>query len=191
MRRLPVLLLTIAAFALFGQPCAAQGGGGGGSNGGGDSGGERPYGGDPFREDATRQHLAPEGVNEYDAGLRLIQKSDFSGAILHLTLAVASKPNDAHALYYLAYAHHMLGQASVTPARDNEFKMSLNYYRRSLALDGDNREAHQYLGTLYLQLNDAGAAANELKALEALCPSGCQEREALTKAIAGYQAPPK
>jgi len=45
------------------------------------------------------------------------------------------------------------------------------------------------LGELYLQMNDLASAQGELTTLASLCPSGCDERDVLTKAIAAY-APP-
>ena len=42
---------------------------------------------------------------------------------------------------------------------------------------------------LYLQMHDQALAQRELDTLTTLCPSGCDERDVLTKAMAAYVPP--
>ncbi len=186
MRRVSLLVVSAGFLLVAGGASWAAGGGGGG--GSGDSGGENPYGGDSFRQDEMRPQLKPETRNDYEAGLTALQQHQYVDAIVHLTLALPQRPNDATILFELGYANHMLGQAAAGATRDADYKLALGYYHRSLTVDPDSRIAHRYLGTLALQLHDQAAAAGELKALETLCPSGCDERDSLAKAEDAYQA---
>lgn len=170
----------LAAFALLTLGAFAQSGG---MRGSGDSGGERPYNGNIFREDEMRQQLPPEGAGEYEVGIRLVRAQRYFEAIRHLEVAEGQRPNDAHIQYYLGYSHQMFGRSEAGAARDGEFKMALQSYRRALALNSSDRLTHQSLGILYLDMHDATEAAAEFTALETLCPAGCSEREALNKAM--------
>jgi hypothetical protein len=102
----------------------------GGSKGSGDCGGEKPYGGNIFREDGMNQPQDPAGTSPYQTGLSLLKDGKYGDAIPHLNAAVARKPADL------------------------------------------------------LQKHDADAAASQARALERLCPSGCDERKDLDAAIA-------
>ena len=192
MRKYLSYAITVLTLLAAGTTAIAQMGNGGGGGGGskGDSGGERPYGGNIFREEEMRQQLPPEGANEYEMGLRLVQKQQYAAAIVHLETALERRPNDAHILYYLGYSHHMFGQSFSDATRDVEFKIALDYYRRASGLDSHNRLTHEFLGILHMQMHDSAAAADEMKTLEMLCPSGCDERDALAKVLAGKAAPP-
>jgi tetratricopeptide (TPR) repeat protein len=70
-----------------------------------------------------------------------------------------------------------------------DYSSSLDFYKRALAIDPDHKGVHEYLGELYLQMNNLPAAQGELTTLASLCPSGCDERDMLTKAIAAYVPP--
>ena len=94
-------------------------------------------------------------------------------------MALANKPNSADVLNYLGYTHRMLG----------DYPSSLDFYKRALAIDPQHKGVHEYLGELYLQMHDMASAQAELTTLAGLCPSGCDERDMLTKAIAAYVPP--
>lgn len=66
-----------------------------------------------------------------------------------------------------------------------DFKTALTYYGKALDFDPDHKGAHEYLGELYVKSGDMAKAAEQLRILEKLCPSGCEEREDLEQAIAG------
>ena len=163
MRKLLLAIGTAAAVAALTTPSFSMGGGGGG--GGGTNYGGGSMGGPTF--------------DEYAQGVRLVKHEKYSEAIPHLLMAVSEKPNNADALNYLGYSNRMLGN----------FDVSLSYYQRALAINPDHKGVHEYLGELYLQKHDLPSAQKELDTLAALCPSGCDERDTLTKAIAAY-APP-
>ena len=70
-----------------------------------------------------------------------------------------------------------------TLRKTGDFTTSLTYYNKALSLQPDYKPAHEYLGELYLQTGDMAKAKEQLAALVKLCPSGCEEREDLEKAI--------
>ena len=168
MRKL--FLHAAAATALLGLATTAfaMGGGGGGGYGGGNFG-------------------APAATfDDYTTAKRLIRHEQYAQAIPHLENALEKHPHDADILNYLGYTHRMVGMTYTDAGRDGEFKMSLDYYQRALAIDPNHKGVHEYLGELYLQMHDMASAQKEQTTLASLCPSGCDERETLDKAVAAY-----
>jgi lipoprotein NlpI len=156
-----ILLTTVIAASLIAvtTPSFSMGGGGGGGSGG--------YGGG-MQTDAA--------FDEYAIAVRLIKHEKYAEAIPHLDASLAARPHSANTLNYLGYTHRMTG----------DYNASLDYYKRALAIDPDHKGAHEYLGELYLQMHDQASAQHELDTLASLCPSGCDERDTLTKAMATY-----
>jgi predicted Zn-dependent protease len=167
MHRLLLTVTAAAALIAVTTPSFSMGGGGGGGGGGGAGGG---YGGGMS---------SGANLDDYTVAVRLIKHEKYSDAIPHLLMALADKPHDADILNYLGYSNRMLGQ----------FPASLDYYKRALTYDPDHKGVHEYLGELYLQMHDLPSAQHELETLASLCPSGCDERDTLGKAIAGYTPP--
>ncbi len=166
MRKLLLAVGTAAAVAALTTPSFSMGGGGGGGSGGGYGGG----GG--MGATAT--------FDDYAVAVRMIKHEKYSDAIPHLLMALADRPHSADILNYLGYSNRMLGQ----------FPASLDYYKRALNEDPAHKGVHEYLGELYLQMHDLPSAQHELDTLAGLCPSGCDERDTLTKAIAAYAPAP-
>ena len=165
-----MLLCAAAAAAVLsiGTTASAMGGGGGGG-----------YGGGNFAAPAAT-------FDDYTTARRLIHHQQYAQAIPHLENALEKHPRDADILNYLGYTHRMVGMTYTDAGRDGEFKMSLDYYQRALAIDPNHKGVHEYLGELYLQMHDMASAQKEQTTLASLCPSGCDERETLDKAIAAY-----
>jgi len=117
------------------------------------------------------------------AARKAIDAKDYKGAVGHLTKAVKELPNDAD-------AHSMLGYAY---RKTNVFDKSMEHYQRALKLDSNHRWAHEYLGELYLDLNQPDNAEKQLAALKKACPffGKCEEYEDLKKAIDAYKAKKK
>ena len=161
MRTLLSALAITSALVAVTTPSFSMGGGGGG----GSMGGSMGYGGT----------TAPE-ADDYKVALRLIKHEQYQDAIPHLLMAHANKPQDADILNYLGYTNRMTGHLD----------SSLNYYKQALAIDPNHKGVHEYLGELYLQMHDQASAQHELDTLSTLCPSGCEERDVLTKAVAAY-----
>jgi cytochrome c-type biogenesis protein CcmH/NrfG len=84
-----------------------------------------------------------------------------------------------------ADVYNLLG---FTLRKTGDFKTSLTYYTKALELQPDHKAAHEYLGELYVETGNMEKAKEQLAALAKLCPSGCEEREDLQKAISAKAA---
>jgi tetratricopeptide (TPR) repeat protein len=116
--------------------------------------------------------------NDYANGRRLIHFGKYAEAIPFLKNAHMEQPHNADILAYLGYAYHMTG--------DND--LAADYYQVALQENPDHLLAHEYLGELYLDKHMIASAQEQLAQLTRLCAAGCDERDALSKAIATYQA---
>jgi Flp pilus assembly protein TadD len=121
----------------------------------------------------------PENANIV-AGRKAIEAKDYKAAIGHLTKAVNELPNDADAHSMLGYSFRKVGT----------FDKSMEHYQRALKIDGNHRSAHEYLGELYLEINQLGNAEKQLAALKKACPffGRCEEYDDLKGAIEKYKA---
>ena len=118
---------------------------------------------------------------DFDAGKAAIAKEDWAGAIASLKKATAAEPNNPE-------AHNLLGYAT---RKSGDARGSLVHYQQALALDPKHIGAHEYIGAVYLMLNDLPKAEEHLARLGDLCTFGCKEERALKAAIAAYKAKPK
>ena len=84
-----------------------------------------------------------------------------------------------------ADVYNLLG---FTLRKTGDFKTSLTYYTKALELQPDHKAAREYLGELYVQTGNMEKAREQLAILAKLCPSGCEEREDLQKAISAKSA---
>jgi Flp pilus assembly protein TadD len=114
------------------------------------------------------------------AGRKAMDAKDYKTAVGHFSKAVQELPNDSDAHNLLGYSYRKVGT----------FDKSMEHYQRALKLDSNNRGAHEYLGELYLDLNQPDNAEKQLAALKKACPffGTCEEFEDLKKAIDGYKA---
>ena len=62
------------------------------------------------------------------------------------------------------------------------------YYKVALEINPEHKGALEYQGEMFLKLDDLASAKGNLEKLAKLCPSGCDERAELTRAIADYMA---
>src|SRR3954462_12015554 len=72
--------------------------------------------------------------------------------------------------------------------KTGDLKTSLTYYTKALEMQPDHKAAREYLGELYVETGNIEKAREELAILAKLCPSGCEEREDLQKAIEARSA---
>jgi Flp pilus assembly protein TadD len=84
-----------------------------------------------------------------------------------------------------ADVYNLLG---FTLRKTGDFKTSLTYYTKALELQPDHKAAREYLGELYVETGNLAKAKEQLTILAKLCPSGCEEREDLQKAISAKSA---
>ena len=132
--------------------------------------------------DAPSPKERPENPNIV-AGRKSMDAKDYKTAVGHFSKAVQELPNDSDAHNLLGYSYRKVGT----------FDKSMEHYQRALKLDANNRGAHEYLGELYLDLNQPDNAEKQLATLKKACPffGKCEEFEDLKKAIDGYKAKKK
>jgi hypothetical protein len=59
---------------------------------------------------------------------------------------------------------------------------------KALGVNPDHRGALEYLGELYLEMNQPAEAEQQLERLSRLCYFGCEEYEDLEQAMSDYRA---
>ena len=77
------------------------------------------------------------------------------------------------ALNYRGYATRKLGRVDE----------GIDYYLKSVALDPHYAQVREYLGEAYVIKGDVEKAREQLRAIEAICGTDCEEYEDLAKAI--------
>jgi tetratricopeptide (TPR) repeat protein len=113
------------------------------------------------------------------AARQAIEVKDFKSAIGNLMKAVQQNPNDADAHTMLGYSYRKLGA----------FAKSMEHYQIALKIDPNHPGAHEYLGELYLEMNQPANAETQLQALKKNCPffGKCVEYDELKEAINKYK----
>jgi Tfp pilus assembly protein PilF len=113
------------------------------------------------------------------AARKAIDAKDFKTAVGYLTKAVQEEPNNADAYTILGFSYRKLGT----------FDKSMDSYQRALKIDANNRSAHEYLGELYLDMNQPDNAEKQLVVLKKACPffGKCEEYDDLKEAIEKYK----
>ena len=109
---------------------------------------------------------------------QLIDEEDYQGAIAELEKALAESADDADLLTLLAYSHR----------KSSHFEIALETYQKALRIDPEHRGANEYLGELYLQMDQLDLALERLKILDEDCFFGCGEYDKLKQAIQDYRA---
>lgn len=122
----------------------------------------------------------PMERSDYDIAMKMMRNKQYAEAIPHLQFALADKPQDVDILTDLGFAKRMVG----------DYDGALYYYERALAIAPGHKGLHESMGEFDLQKSDIASAQKELATLATLCPSGCDERDALSKAIANYKPSP-
>jgi tetratricopeptide (TPR) repeat protein len=113
------------------------------------------------------------------AGHKSIEAKNFKSAVDYLTKAVQEEPKNANAHSMLGYSYRKLGF----------FDKSMEHYHAALRIDTTHRSAHEYLGELYLDMNQPGNAEKQLVVLKKVCPfvGRCEEYDDLKNAIDTYK----
>src|ERR1700759_3940914 len=84
-----------------------------------------------------------------------------------------------------ADVYNLLG---FTLRKTGDYATSLSYYTKALDLQPDHKAAREYLGELYVETGHMDKAQEQLSGLTKLCPTGCEERGDLEKAIAAKKS---
>ena len=117
-----------------------------------------------------------------DAALRdaraLIVNERHEEALAKLERIIAGDEHNADAWNLVGFSLRKLGR----------YDEAMEGYARALAIDPRHAEAIEYLGELYLALDDLPEAEKQLARLGEICRSGCEEYDELEEAIASYKA---
>ena len=129
--------------------------------------------------DMPEPKARPENPN-VAAGRKAIEAKDYKAAVGHMTKAVQEEPRNADAHSMLGYCYRKVGT----------FDKSMEHYQTALKIDSNHRYAHEYLGELYLDMNQLANAEKQLATLKKACPwfGRCEEYEDLKEAVEKYKA---
>ena len=108
----------------------------------------------------------------------LISEERYEEALGKLEEVVRSDEDDADAWNLVGFAYRKL----------ERYEPAMEGYARALAIDPRHTEAIEYLGELYLALDDLARAEEQLARLGEICGSGCEEYEELKEAVEEYKA---
>ncbi len=97
--------------------------------------------------------------SDFDTGKAAADSGDYAVAIVSLDEAVEAEPKNADAYNLLGFSHRKLG--NVEKAFEN--------YNQALAIDSKHRGAHEYIGELYLELDQLAKAEEHLDRLGRSC----------------------
>ena len=109
----------------------------------------------------------------YLSAEKLINKKQFSDAIVKLNDALATDSNNADIYNYLGFSHRKLGKME-----DAAF-----FYNKALEINPKHKGALEYQGEMFLTLNQIGKAEENLIKLDKICFLGCSEFDKLKKSI--------
>ncbi len=102
-----------------------------------------------------------------------IKAKDFANAIVDLRKMAATTDH--------ADVYNLLG---FSMRKSGDMKGAALYYAKALDFDPEHKGALEYQGEMFVQLGRMDRAKVNLVKLVKLCPTGCEEREDLEKAIA-------
>ena len=109
----------------------------------------------------------------YLSAEKLINKKQYSDAIVKLNDALVTDSKNADIYNYLGFSHRKLGKME-----DAAF-----FYNKALEINPKHKGALEYQGEMFLTLNQIGKAEDNLKKLDKICFLGCPEFDKLKKSI--------
>ena len=116
--------------------------------------------------------------DDYAAGKRAVDKSDWGEAARRFRLAERRNPEHADLQNILGFTYRNLRQ----------YDLAFKHYKRAIELDPRHRGAHEYIGETYLLVGDVEGAQRHLAALKQICLLPCDEMIELERAIAKHRA---
>ena len=118
----------------------------------------------------------PEQADLYQQAEELIDDEDYAEAIPLLQQSIQEKGEYADALNLLGYANRKLGDKA----------KAMTYYTKALNLEPNHLGANEYMGELYLEMNDLPKAEERLAVLKNAC-GDCDEFDDLEDEIEDYK----
>lgn len=138
----------------------------------------------PFRvfalpsQDQWTINVDPKLQSRMEEARNLIKAERFADAIPLLRELTKDAPEKADIFNWLGFAYRNTG----------DFENSASAYEKALQLEPSHLQALEYQGQLFLALDNHDAAEANLRRIEALCAWPCEEKKALTDAIAAWRA---
>jgi tetratricopeptide (TPR) repeat protein len=127
--------------------------------------------------DSSSSDSPPSVADMIDDAEDHIDDEEYGDAIALLEKARREEPHNPDILNWLGYSHRKLG----------DYETSLDLYLAALAEDPDHLGANEYLGELYLLMDDLPKAEERLAVLANACGSDCEEYEELFEVIEEYK----
>lgn len=118
----------------------------------------------------------PQQADSYKQAAELIDDEEYAEAIPLLQKSIKEKGEYADALNLLGYANRKLGDKA----------KAMTYYTKALNMEPKHLGANEYLGELYLEMNDLQKAEERLAVLKNAC-GDCDEYDDLEDEIADYK----
>jgi len=115
-------------------------------------------------------------ADTYKQAKALVDNKDYLKAIPLLEQNLKDKGPNADTLNLLGFSYRKSG----------DMQKGLDYYLQALKLEPNHLGANEYLGELYLEMNDLQKAQERLQVLQKACGK-CEEQEDLDAAIGAYK----
>ena len=119
----------------------------------------------------------PSKDKDMDAVEIALAQKDYGKALSLLTKLAKTRADDADVWNLTGFSSRKLGKYDEAKAA----------YEKALSLDPRHTGAMEYMGELYLTLDQPEQAKMLLAKLNKLCSFNCKDRDALKKAIAAYE----
>ena len=129
-------------------------------------------------DSGRENYSAPAKQPELKVARLAIARKDYSLAISELNAVLSKKPEYADAWNLLGYSSRKSG----------DFKTAKSAYTKALEIDPNHTQAMEYMGEMYLTLNQPAKAEELLARLNKLCNFNCVDRDLLKVAIKKYKA---
>ena len=118
----------------------------------------------------------PKQADLYKQAEDLIDDEEYAKAIPLLQQSIQDKGEYADALNLLGYANRELGDTA----------KAMTYYTKALNMEPNHLGANEYMGELYLELNNLPKAEERLAVLKSAC-GDCEEYDDLEDEIEDYK----
>ena len=118
------------------------------------------------------------GVSQYNSGVKLMKKGQYTGAQAEFEAALRRNPN-------MAEAHNNLGY-SLRKQGPQNFDKALTHYNQAIELDAKLAEAYMYRGVLHMLMGNEEKALQDHRTLTGL---DRKLADALQAAIASGEEP--
>ena len=128
--------------------------------------------------DSSSSSSRSKTLTDYDTGKAAADSGDYAIAIASLDKAIRADPDNADAYNMLGFSYRKLGD--VEKAFEN--------YNRALAINSKHWGANEYIGELYLELDQIDKAEEHLDRLGRACYFACGEYKELKAEVEQYKA---